>query len=73
MIFYSPVCGDVAGLRVTNNTRHAKLGVARQQPVHVGLLDTYGNPTDITDHQLQCVTMRAEGLDDSKLTKTLQV
>lgn len=63
----------MAGLRVSNNVRHAKLGVVRQEPVRVGLLDTYGNTTDLLPEQVQYVTLKADGLDETKLTKTLEV
>jgi len=68
----NPICADVAGLRVSNNVRHAKLGVVRQEPVRVGLLDTYGNTTDLLPEQVQYVTLKADGLDETKLTKTLE-
>nr|CAB3266390.1 structural maintenance of chromosomes flexible hinge domain-containing protein 1-like [Phallusia mammillata] len=68
-----PVAGEPAGLKITiHGKRDVRIGMVRHEPISVALLDNFGNHLHIRPGQIDKITVTANGLDESLVTKTLE-
>lgn len=68
------MAGEPAGLKITiHGQRDVRIGMVRHEPVSVALLDSFGNHLHIRPGQIDRISVTAPGLDESLVTKSLEV
>ncbi|XP_078492446.1 structural maintenance of chromosomes flexible hinge domain-containing protein 1-like isoform X3 [Ciona intestinalis] len=68
-----PIAGQPAGIKVTiHGSRETRLGMIRREPISISLLDNFSNQLNIAPNQLDMVNVKAEGLDESILSKYIE-
>ncbi|XP_039253574.2 structural maintenance of chromosomes flexible hinge domain-containing protein 1-like isoform X2 [Styela clava] len=67
-----PIAGEPAAIKCTVvGSRDIQLGITKNDPITVSLLDSHGNKLNVRESQLDLVRVSAEGLDETLIEKNI--